>query len=280
MTRIVLVHGIGQQLEADTTLKNLWSDALRGGVRNAGLGDLAVSEVACAFYGILFRLPGTMGDGLYDASDVEEGFEQELLAQWWQAAADTDSRVVGPGEKVMGTPILVQRALDALSGATFFAGIAEHLMIRSLKQVRRYFSEPELRLAIRRRVEACVTGETRVLVGHSLGSVAAYEALCANPQWNVRMFVSLGSPLGIRNLIFNRLLPPPRGGIGAWPGSAWRWVNVAAPGDVVALEKRLAKRFGDRVEDRVVHNETRAHDVEPYLTAVETADAIVAGLRD
>ena len=48
-----------------------------------------------------------------------------------------------------------------------------------------------------------------MLVGHSLGSVVAYEALCANPEWPVRMLVTLGSPLGIPNLIFDRLEPAP-----------------------------------------------------------------------
>ena len=50
------------------------------------------------------------------------------------------------------------------------------------------------------------------MVGHSLGSVVAYEALCAHPEWPVRALVTLGSPLGIRNLIFDRLVPAPAAG--------------------------------------------------------------------
>jgi len=60
-------------------------------------------------------------------------------------------------------------------------------------------------------VEKVITDQTRVLVGHSLGTVVAYEALCAHPEWPVRTFVSLGSPLGISILIFELLRPAPEG---------------------------------------------------------------------
>lgn len=53
-----------------------------------------------------------------------------------------------------------------------------------------------------------VDADTRVVVGHSLGLVVAYEALCAHPQWPVQALVTLGSPLGRRNLIFDKLVPP------------------------------------------------------------------------
>ena len=68
---------------------------------------------------------------------------------------------------------------------------------------------------------------TEVIVAHSLGSVVAYEALCAHPEWPVRNLVTLGSPLGIRNLIFDQLVPR------QWledqaspPGYGWRHQDV------------------------------------------------------
>lgn len=42
-------------------------------------------------------------------------------------------------------PRIVQRALNALSHSTFFTGLAEGSMIGSARQVRRYFTEPEVR---------------------------------------------------------------------------------------------------------------------------------------
>jgi pimeloyl-ACP methyl ester carboxylesterase len=120
------------------------------------------------------------------------------------------------------------------------------------------------------------------MVGHSLGSVVAYEALCAHPEWPVRALVTLGSPLGIRNLIFDRLVPAPAEGPGGprggWPGAVRSWVNVADAGDVVALVKDLRPLFGEQLACYLVCNGSHAHDVRPYLTAAETGAAIAAGL--
>jgi len=79
----------------------------------------------------------------------------------------------------------------------------------NLKQVRTYVTELDVRQKAIGRVANVVTHKTRVLVGHSLGTVVAYEALCAHPEWPVTTLVTLGSPLGIRKLIFDRLQPPP-----------------------------------------------------------------------
>ncbi|MFE3150713.1 hypothetical protein ACFXJ6_29310 [Streptomyces sp. NPDC059218] len=61
---------------------------------------MAEADVAVAFYGDLFRPAGQLlaaGDPPYTAGDVEEGFERELLAAWWRAAAEVDAEVVSPG---------------------------------------------------------------------------------------------------------------------------------------------------------------------------------------
>ncbi len=152
------------------------------------------------------------------------------------------------------------------------------MVIWNLKQVRRYFIDGDLRAAVRQRVADEIGPETRLLVGHSLGSVVAYESLVAHPEWPVRALVTLGSPLGIRRLVFDRLDPPPAQGHGVWPAGIATWTNVADRGDVVALEKRLAPLFDDRLRDLSVDNGALAHDVQPYLTAKETGAAIAAAL--
>lgn len=282
MAQIVGVHGIGQQLKGRNTLKAVWLPAMRDGLERADALVPADEAVTCAFYGDLFRTKGLgLGDPPYTARDVADGFEQELLGAWWRSAVETESQVRGPEDKTkLRTPDPVQRALHALSRSRFFAGLSERALIRFIKQVRRYFTEPELREQACERIAREVDADTRVLVGHSLGSVVAYEALCAHPGWPVRTLVTLGSPLGIPNLIFDRLQPAPVNGRGAWPGGVARWVNVADRGDVVALVKQLRPCFGDveRVEDLRVNNGAKAHDISPYLTAAETGHAIAAGL--
>jgi len=114
-----------------------------------------------------------------------------------------------------------------LSQPSFFAGVAERALVFDLKQVIRYFRDDSLRGAANARIAAGVTGDTRVIVAHSLGSVVAYESLCANPQGPVTTFVTLGSPLWIPNFIFNKLRPAPGKEKGQWPAGLRRWTNIA-----------------------------------------------------
>lgn len=186
----------------------------------------------------------------------------------------------------------MQAALQALSHTKFFGGLALRTLVFDLKQVRRYLTDPELRAAARARVTHLIGPDTQVVVGHSLGSVVAYEALHAldasdmseGPKdgrgHRVRALVTLGSPLGIRNLIFDRLQPPPDGGRGAWPGGPGLvWTNVADAGDVVALVKDLRPVFGDHLNGYMTHNGAYAHDARAYLTDPLTGAAIASGLR-
>jgi len=280
MTRVVCVHGIAQEVKGAEVLAAVWTPALRDGVRLAGGIPPSPDEVSIAFYGNLFREPGSkaLGAPPYVAGDVEDGSEWELLQAWWEEAARTDPAVPGPGEKTkLRTPFVVQRALNALSQSRFFAGLGEHLIIGMIKQVHAYLTDDRVRTAVQERVGAAVSKDTRVLVGHSLGSVVAYEAACAHTEWPVTL-VTLGCPLGVRHIVFDRLRPAPVAGHGVFPAGVRSWTNVADEGDVVALVKKLRPLFGDRVVDETINNGARAHDVSPYLTAVETGAAIAAGL--
>jgi hypothetical protein len=282
MTLIVGVHGIAQQLKAADVLDEEWWPSMKGALSNARRQPIPDGSLRSAFYGSLFRSAATIragGDVQYRPSDVQEGFEQELLHEWWVAAANAEpDRVVPPGAQVRGTPSAVQAALRALSRSKFFVGIAEHLMIGNLKQVRLYMSDPEIRDAAQRSVSDVVTQDTRLIIAHSLGTVVTFEALHryeSESNWrNVRSLVTLGSPLGIRNLIFGKLNPAPVNNKGKWPVLLQRWTNLCADNDVVALEKRLGPFFDDRIVDVRINNEARAHDVSPYLTDAATGNAI------
>nr|WP_223187724.1 GPI inositol-deacylase [Streptomyces sp. CBMA29] len=260
-----------------------WYPALVDGLILAAGTAPARDEVSMAFYGDLFRAAEHrgLGEPEIDASDVQEGLERDLLLQWWTSAAQGERRVAGPGAATrLRTPLLVQRALDALSHSAFFSGLSERAMIGSARQVRHYFTEPEVRAAVQDRLSQTVSQDTEVIVAHSLGTVVAYEAVCAHPEWPDLTLVTLGSPLAVRNLVFDRLIPRPLGGYARWPLPAKRWINIADAGDVVALAKELAPTFGDRVSDFLVHNGAKAHDVSPYLTARETGLAMAEALRD
>ena len=112
-----------------------------------------------AFYGDLFRRRGVMaiGEAPLDSGDVQDGPERDLLDLWWREAARVEPRVPGPDDDTMlRTPMAAQRALNALSASRFFAGMTEPMMIGSLKQVRRYFDEPEIRAGAGARIAKAV----------------------------------------------------------------------------------------------------------------------------
>jgi hypothetical protein len=284
MAQIVCVHGVGKQLGGEQSLLSDWYPALCDGLARAGAAPVTRRDVAMAFYGDLFRPPGewlAVGDPVYTAADVEPGWEQDLLYAWWQAAAATDDRVAPPDSNTLArAPQSIQAALRQLARSKFFAGIALRSLVFDLKQTRLYLYDSMLRARAQARVTEQVGLDTRVVVAHSLGTVVAYEAMCAHPGHRIRSFITLGSPLGISGLVFDRLVPAPSHGQGKWPGDAGlNWTNLADLGDVVALEKDLRPRFGERVRNAIVNNGAHAHDATSYLTDGLTGSAVAEALR-
>lgn len=90
--------------------------------------------------------------------------------------------------------------------------------------------------------------EPVLLIGHSLGSVIAYDALWELSQvekWpgKVDLFLTLGSPLGM-NYIQRRLLGRGNKDKLQYPANIRHWSNLSAVGDLTAL-------------DRVIYNDYR-----------------------
>ena len=286
MALIVVVHGVGQQVEGELTLYGRYFSALQQGMIRAGR-TIKPDDVVFASYGEFFRPPAEVLSPVpyFDAESVTGGYESELLLELWQRAALVDPRVVPPNEEVLGrSPVWASRALAALSRSRYFAGVADRVLIGNLKQVHSYFTNSTLRSKIREAVAEKVSDDTRVVVAHSLGTVVAYEVLSSPLVSASLSFVSLGSLLGIPNLVFDRIQPAPRP-VGAdprgyWPARVRTWTNIADAGDVVALVEDLRPLFGDDVRQIRVHNGAHAHDMTPYLTDRVTGGAIVAGLND
>ena len=94
-----------------------------------------------------------------------------------------------------------------------------------------------------------------VVVGHSQGSMVAYDVLRQlDPRrFEVALFVTIGSPLGIEEV--QDELQDWDGGRLAFPPCVRRWVNVADPTDVVAVDPTLSGEFtGGTIQDIVQKN--------------------------
>jgi hypothetical protein len=285
MPRVLGVHGIAQQFKGGYQLGTAWFDALRDGLTVAGyrpLADsLAPTDVRVAFFGDLFRPEGAMagGEPPYTAADVKPGPERDLLAEFYRAAVEQDPSL-GPPPGALGPgKVAAQAMLERLLRSRTFARVAQRGFIGNLKQVTAFLGAPDVREWVLQRVAVEVTPDTQIVIGHSLGSVVVYEYIARYRPPQVELLVTLGSPLGIPNLVFDRLTPAPAGGVGAWPGRVVGWVNVADPDDVVALRKQLAPLFpapagGAGVEDHLVDNGDQPHAISRYLNAEPTGAAL------
>jgi hypothetical protein len=284
MAQIVGVHGIAQEFTGGFELGPVWLGALRDGLAAAGhrarAEELADRDLRIAFFGDLFRRAGSMAaqDPPYSPADLRPGPERELLAELYRAAVAQEPALGPPSGAMAPGSVPVQVMAERLLRSATFAGVAQRAFIGSLKQVTRYLGDPATRERVLALVHERLDGGTRVLIGHSLGSVIAYEYLCQYRPPSVELLVTLGCPLGIPNVVFDRLTPAPAGGQGAWPGLIAGWANVADPDDVVALRKKLAGLFpgppGRAVSDRLVNNGGKPHDVRRYLSARETGSAL------
>lgn len=86
-----------------------------------------------------------------------------------------------------------------------------------------------------------------VIVGHSLGSVIAYDTLwemSATSPMRVALFVTIGSPLGTR-FVRRFVRGAEQSGKGRYPSNIVRWTNIAARSELTALYPRLRRHYGE-----------------------------------
>jgi pimeloyl-ACP methyl ester carboxylesterase len=89
-----------------------------------------------------------------------------------------------------------------------------------------------------------------VIVGHSLGSVIAYDTLwelSAYSPLRVALFVTIGSPLGTR-FVRRLVRGADKSGSSRFPSNMERWTNIAAKGELTALYPRLRNVYGAMLE--------------------------------
>ena len=91
------------------------------------------------------------------------------------------------------------------------------------------------------RVREMLPQNPRVLVGHSLGSIVAYEALCRIPDHGITTLITLGSPLGLRS-IREGMSQKARDRMPNLPPGVLRWVNIYDP-----QRRRRPRRRAGRV---------------------------------
>lgn len=131
-----------------------------------------------------------------------------------------------------------------------------------------------------------------LLIGHSMGSVIAYDTLWemshnSRDHVHVELLLTMGSPLGQRYMQ-KRIKGHDLSGKARYPNNIGRWKNFAAVGDLTAIDPRLKNDFGEMLalglvesfEDNVIYNYYRldgvlnAHAEYGYLVNEATARTV------
>lgn len=283
--RLVLVHGRAQGGRDVEEIRGEWLAALAEGAAKSGHALPGDIEIVLPFYGD--RL-----DELVEAAQVKTAsgitakgnatqddylrFQADLANDLRMELGITDEQVndaYGDNPKEKG-PLnwewvqAIVKAIDSASG-TITAGALEIFT----RDVFLYLELNAVRQEVDRIVAEALTSQPTVVVGHSLGSVVAYNILRTRAaDLNVPLYLTVGSPLGIR-AIRTRLAPI------AFPASVTTWLNYYDERDIVSLNPLDDDHF--RVDPKVsnvsdVQNQTdNRHGISGYLNDQRVAANIV-----
>jgi hypothetical protein len=163
----------------------------------------------------------------------------------------------------------VQTILMKLEGVPGLSGM---MLERFTRDVWIYLKYPPVRKKINAIVKAELPASGDVFVlGHSLGSVVAYDVVRTASAISVPLLMTVGSPLGVRKI--SELLDPRH-----FPTVAKSWYNAYDVRDVVALRPLDHANFN--VDPAVenygeVHNQTdNAHGIIGYLNNATVAQKL------
>jgi hypothetical protein len=275
--KLVFIHGRAQQKKDSIALKGEWIAAFREGLKKNGLElPIAETDIRFPYYGdTLDQL--VAGADLADAAKViirgqqsqaEREFIRDIVEEVRKKAgiseAEVDAEV--PPEVVERGPLnwsWVQAVLQVIDRKVPFG--SGNSVALFTKDVYQYLTRSGIRDAIDTGVLAAIEdSEPTVVVSHSLGTVVAYNILRRagmERQWNIPLFVTLGSPLGVTKI--RQSIAPI-----AYPECVGTWFNAFDERDVVSLYPLEKPHFSvspiTNKTDVQNHTENR-HGIAGYL---------------
>ncbi|MFJ8649507.1 alpha/beta fold hydrolase [Streptomyces sp. NPDC093546] len=294
--RVIYVHGNGNKVRAEL-LKSQWDQALFG--RDMG-------EVSRMAYWAPLRYDTPLPDSEPDPLDgAPEAFEEmpgptaveapeEFVARtlgesWFESGGAAPE---GPWTGEAGDPLgrwlrdmtyladtMAETEPRRGSGldeafplpAPVRKAVFRILVKHTFKDVHAYFfggAGPAIRDVLRTELDA-VGDAPLLVVGHSLGSIVAYEVL-AETRREVELFVTVGSPLAVKEVQDHLAAPP------AVPAGVRAWRNASDLRDLVALDHTLRPEYAppELITDLLVVNDSpNHHRIAPYLSDAQVRNA-------
>ena len=146
-------------------------------------------------------------------------------------------------------------------------------------EINRYFNDTDhiasdIRTLLKRTLRPLLEkNEPVLLIGHSLGSVIAYDTLWElSHQESIHGkvdFLTIGSPLGM-HYVQRRLMGMKGNGEVSYPKLIRRWINISSEGDIIALERNFNNVFGDMLKEGLVNTiEDHNHGIYNFFRSNE-----------
>ncbi|MBB5496871.1 endopeptidase [Paraburkholderia sp. MM5384-R2] len=246
--KVVFVHGRAQENKDAADLADSWKRAAVNGFAAAGLPPLAQLDVALPYYGdLLFNLTEEEGREAFRTlvdrgaeasapSAEEQQFTQDLVFEIAQRKGiSLESIALEAKEPIVDRAVQNWKAvLAALRLLDRVPGVGQTSIELFTRDVWYYLTRKGVRLQVNAAVDGAIPRDQPcVIVSHSLGTIVAYNLLINRPQRaNVKAFITIGSPLGIK-AIYSRL--PSDVGPRRAPEGVDLWFNARDPEDAIAL---------------------------------------------
>lgn len=247
---LLLIHGIAQGGKSREDLERSWLGALDKGLKKSGLEMPANVNVLFPYYAdVLDKLVAEFDMPTGDRVVAKGGAMDTDYAQFRaQMAEDMRKQAKIPVEEVkreVGSEVAAEKGpqnwkwvLATLRVLDQHLPDAGNWTIETfLRDVFLYTRRQAVQTAIDKIVTDTMIDSPTVIVGHSLGSVVAYNVAVNRKPSVTTLLLTVGSPLGLPAVRSNLVpLKNPSGNKG--------WTNAYDPRDVVALYPLNKKHFG------------------------------------
>jgi hypothetical protein len=281
--KVIFVHGRSQGGKNAEELQLFWKGCLDRTFRSAGMTWPETVKVEFPFYAddldrMMAHVDAPLIDGILLRGERNVGSREslrvEMISEILEERGIRDDAVLShfQGQPLEQGPqnwrwvLAMLRALDS----TPIGGDAIDAITRDVWV---YISFGGVRAKIDAIIGAAIPNDPCIVVAHSLGTIIAYNVLSKRtPRFSaVPLFVTLGSPLGMRT-ISSRLRPI------ATPPAVAKWFNARDRRDVIALFPLDSEHFDVQrpIEDySLVDNFTsNRHSID--LTATSPIPRLVA----
>jgi subtilisin family serine protease len=295
---VIYIHGIGNKPIA-SVLKCQWDMALFG----VQMGER--TRMAYWVNRERYPLPIAATCGTPDVTaTIEEGVSALVPSLGVRAVSDrtaVEAEIAAVASSAQSRRALesIAARMDDVPGAAALAALDVTAKVLPLPEpLRRFFARQITRVFLRdvhdflfvreqrEKMRASLMDRLRtargplIVIAHSQGTMIAYDVLreLTKAQADVRLFVTIGSPLGMQEVKdFFRRQTKGNGPL-PFPPCADKWVNVADRLDVVAIDPNLRGEYAGAITDFLVTNPDspqHPHSGTGYLATAPVRQAVL-----